>query len=90
MSKICYFRIRINLIVLFLDSDLSATDFPSSVPIPAEMHLKHELKMHEEVRDYVLALSMDQQVDQTLPTYKMVNWFFLLLFLTKEMYLSLA
>ena len=51
-----------------LDSDLSATDFPSSVPIPAEMHLKHELKMHEEVRDYVLALSMDQQVDQSLPT----------------------
>ncbi|CAO1308118.1 unnamed protein product [Diamesa tonsa] len=49
-------------------TDLSATDFPSSVPIPAEMHLKHELKLHEEVRDWVLAISMDQQVDQSLPT----------------------
>jgi intraflagellar transport protein 172 len=49
-------------------TDLSSTDFPSSVPIPAEMHLKHELKLHEEVRDWVLAISMDQQVDQSLPT----------------------
>lgn len=49
-------------------TDLSSTDFPSSVPIPESMHLKHELKLHEEVRDWILAISMDQQVDQSLPT----------------------
>lgn len=32
------------------------------------MHLKHEMKLHEEVRDWILAISMDQQVDQSLPT----------------------
>lgn len=48
-------------------SDLTATDFPSSVPIPEELHLKNELKLHEEVREWVLAISMDQKVDQTLP-----------------------
>lgn len=48
-------------------SDLVATDFPASVPIPAELHLKHELSLHEEAREWVLAISMDQKVDQTLP-----------------------
>lgn len=49
-------------------SDLAATDFPSSVPIPAEQHLKNEMNLHEEVREWVLAVSMDQKVDQVLPT----------------------
>lgn len=49
-------------------TDLGSTDFPSSVPIPESLHLKNELKLHEEVRDWVLAISMDQKVDQSLPT----------------------
>lgn len=49
-------------------TDLGSTDFPSSVPIPEYLHLRHEIKLHEEVRDWVLAISMDQQVDQSLPT----------------------
>ncbi|XP_055910125.1 intraflagellar transport protein 172 homolog [Eupeodes corollae] len=48
-------------------SDLSVTDFPSSVPLPEEIHLKTDLHLHEEVREWVLAVSMDQQVDQVLP-----------------------
>lgn len=48
-------------------SDLAATDFPASVPIPEELHLKNELQLHEEAREWVLAISMDQKVDQTLP-----------------------
>lgn len=48
-------------------SDLAATDFPASVPIPEYLHLKNELSLHEEVREWVLAISMDQKVDQTLP-----------------------
>lgn len=48
-------------------SDLTATDFPSSVPIPEEIHLKNEENIHEEVREWVLAISMDQRVDQSLP-----------------------
>jgi hypothetical protein len=31
------------------------------------MHLKHEMKLLEEVRDWILAISMDQKVDRTLP-----------------------
>lgn len=49
-------------------SDLVATDFPSSVPIPPELHLKNETKLHEEVREWILAVSMDQKIDQSLPT----------------------
>ncbi|XP_034482499.1 intraflagellar transport protein 172 homolog [Drosophila innubila] len=48
-------------------SDLAATDFPSSVPLPEDIHLKNEPNLHEEVREWVLAVSMDQQVDQLLP-----------------------
>lgn len=48
-------------------SDLAATDFPPSVPIPEELHLKNELQLHEEAREWVLAISMDQKVDQMLP-----------------------
>lgn len=44
--------------------DLTATDFPRSVPLPEEIHLKNTPDQHEEVREWVLAVSMDQQVDQ--------------------------
>ncbi|XP_017022793.1 intraflagellar transport protein 172 homolog [Drosophila kikkawai] len=49
-------------------SDLASTDFPSSVPLPEDIHLKNDPQLHEEVREWVLAVSMDQQVDQQLPT----------------------
>lgn len=49
-------------------SDLVSTDFPSSVPIPPELHLKNEAKLHDEVREWILAVSMDQKIDQSLPT----------------------
>lgn len=48
-------------------SDLSSTDFPSSVPLPEDIHLKSEPHLHEEIREWVLAVSMDQQIDQILP-----------------------
>lgn len=47
-------------------SDFTATDFPSSVPLPEEIHLKNNPEQHEEVREWVLAVSMDQQVDQVV------------------------
>lgn len=47
--------------------DLTATDIPSEVPIPERMHLAEELDVHEDVRDWILAISLDQRVDQTLP-----------------------
>lgn len=45
-------------------SDFTITDFPSSVPIPDHMHLKNDLKLHEEIREWILAVSMDQKIDQ--------------------------
>lgn len=45
-------------------SDLTVTDFPSSVPIPEEIHLGNEPGLHEEVREWILAVSMDQKIDQ--------------------------
>lgn len=44
--------------------NLAATDFPSSVPIPNVMHLQNELNIHEEIREWILAVSMDQRIDQ--------------------------
>lgn len=49
-------------------SDLTVTDFPSSVPIPEVMHLANEPNRHEEIREWILAVSMDQKIDQVLPT----------------------
>ncbi|XP_055373567.1 intraflagellar transport protein 172 homolog [Condylostylus longicornis] len=49
-------------------SDLATTDFPSSVPIPENLHLRNETNLHEEAREWILAVSMDQRVDQNLPT----------------------
>lgn len=45
-------------------SDLTVTDFPSSVPIPESMHLTNDPQLHEEIREWILAVSMDQKIDQ--------------------------
>lgn len=44
--------------------NLVATDFPSSVPIPERMHLRNEMQLHEDIREWILAVSMDQRVEQ--------------------------
>ncbi|KAM4693761.1 LOW QUALITY PROTEIN: intraflagellar transport protein 172 homolog [Discoglossus pictus] len=46
-------------------SDFQDTDIPFEVPLPAKQHLP--LEKREEVREWVLAVSMDQRVDQVLP-----------------------
>lgn len=48
-------------------SDFTVTDFPSSVPIPERMHLNDMLDVHEEIREWVLAVSMDQKINQVRP-----------------------
>lgn len=45
-------------------SDFTVTDFPSSVPIPERMHLMDDTQLHEEIREWILAISMDQKVNQ--------------------------
>lgn len=50
-------------------SDFTCTDFPSSVPIPERMHLHNDLKLHEEIREWILAISMDQKVNQVKFNY---------------------
>lgn len=47
-------------------SDFTVTDFPSSVPIPERMHLNDMLDIHEEIREWVLAVSMDQNINQVI------------------------
>ncbi|XP_068135903.1 intraflagellar transport protein 172 homolog [Hyperolius riggenbachi] len=46
-------------------SDFQNTDIPFEVPLPAKQHISVEKR--EEVREWVLAISMDQRVDQVLP-----------------------
>nr|XP_023018691.1 intraflagellar transport protein 172 homolog [Leptinotarsa decemlineata] len=48
-------------------SDLAQTDFPSNIPLPEQLYLSEDPKEHDEIREWVLAVSMDQKVDQTLP-----------------------
>ncbi|XP_046738149.1 intraflagellar transport protein 172 homolog [Diprion similis] len=45
--------------------DLKVTDFPVEVPLPTTLSLSAEQR--EEVREWVLAVSMDQRVEQGLP-----------------------
>lgn len=47
-------------------SDLGQTDFPASIPLPAELYLKDEPRVHDDIREWVLAVSMDQKVDQVM------------------------
>mmetsp|Transcript_36011 Transcript_36011/g.113938 ORF Transcript_36011/g.113938 Transcript_36011/m.113938 type:complete len:205 (+) Transcript_36011:103-717(+) len=48
------------------NSDFVHTDIPFDYPLPDQHYLDEDKR--EEVRDWVLALSMDQQVDQSLST----------------------
>lgn len=45
--------------------DLAVTDFPTEVPLPQSLSMTAEQR--EEAREWVLAVSMDQKVEQTLP-----------------------
>ena len=47
------------------NSDFLDTDIPFEVPLPESPHLS--LQDHEEVKEWVLAVSMDQKVEQQLP-----------------------
>ncbi|XP_053566907.1 LOW QUALITY PROTEIN: intraflagellar transport protein 172 homolog [Bombina bombina] len=46
-------------------TDFQDTDIPFEVPLPARQHLP--LEEREKVREWVLAVSMDQHVEQVLP-----------------------
>ncbi|XP_064911402.1 intraflagellar transport protein 172 homolog isoform X1 [Columba livia] len=46
-------------------SDFQNTDIPFEVPLPAKQHVPEEKR--EEVRDWVLTMSMDQRLEQVLP-----------------------
>ncbi|KAJ8945935.1 hypothetical protein NQ318_016763 [Aromia moschata] len=48
-------------------SDLVQTDFPSNIPLPTRLYLSEDPKEHDNIREWVLAVSMDQKIDQTLP-----------------------
>ncbi|KAK1123435.1 hypothetical protein K0M31_008143 [Melipona bicolor] len=45
--------------------DLAVTDFPVEVPLPETLSLTAEQR--EEAREWVLAMSMDQKVEQVFP-----------------------
>lgn len=45
-------------------SDLTQTDFPSNVPLPGQLYLGEDQKEHDSIREWVLAVSMDQKVEQ--------------------------
>ena len=47
------------------NTDLLETDIPLEVPLPEVPHLPRE--SHEAVKEWVLAVSMDQKVEQRLP-----------------------
>lgn len=47
-------------------SDLVQTDFPSNIPIPSRLYLAEDPKEHNNIREWVLAISMDQKVDQVI------------------------
>ncbi|KAJ3607079.1 hypothetical protein NHX12_026594 [Muraenolepis orangiensis] len=46
-------------------SDFQETDIPFEVPVPSKLHVSEAQR--EEIRDWVLAVSMDQRVEQVLP-----------------------
>uniref|UniRef100_A0A4W5KBN0 Intraflagellar transport protein 172 homolog n=1 Tax=Hucho hucho TaxID=62062 RepID=A0A4W5KBN0_9TELE len=46
-------------------SDFQDTDIPFEVPFPAKLHVTDAQR--EEIRDWVLTVSMDQRVEQVLP-----------------------
>ena len=48
------------------NSDLVCTDCPSDIPLPANMYLP--AAQHDEVKEWVLAASVDQQLQQVMIT----------------------
>nr|XP_022315673.1 intraflagellar transport protein 172 homolog [Crassostrea virginica] len=46
-------------------SDFQDTDIPFEIPLPEKAYLTNQ--QHEEVKEWVLAVSMDQKVEQVLP-----------------------
>lgn len=54
------------------NSDFTDTDIPFEVPVPDKQHLPEEKR--EEVKQWVLAVSMDQKVEQVLPTDERDLW----------------
>ncbi|XP_060552918.1 intraflagellar transport protein 172 homolog [Ruditapes philippinarum] len=46
-------------------SDFQRTDIPFEIPLPEKPHLTSQ--QHEDIREWVLAISMDQQIEQSLP-----------------------
>ncbi|KAJ8275180.1 hypothetical protein COCON_G00098050 [Conger conger] len=46
-------------------TDFQDTDIPFEVPLPAKQHVTEDRR--EEIRDWVLTVSMDQRVEQVLP-----------------------
>ncbi|XP_056632969.1 intraflagellar transport protein 172 homolog [Diorhabda sublineata] len=48
-------------------SDLLQTDFPSNIPLPHHPYLMEDPKEHDNVKEWVLAVSMDQKIEQALP-----------------------
>ena len=46
-------------------TDFADTDIPFEVPLPETPHLNQ--REHEAVKEWVLAVSMDQKVEQSLP-----------------------
>ena len=47
------------------NTDFADTDIPFEIPLPEEPHL--DQSQHEEIKEWVLAVSMDQKVEQQLP-----------------------
>lgn len=54
-------------------SDFSATDFPQEIPLPSSPFL--DLQQHEQVKEWVLAVSMDQNIDQVFQFYNFKTLF---------------
>lgn len=46
-------------------TDFQDTDIPFEVPVPSKLHVTVEKR--EEIREWVLTVSMDQRVEQVLP-----------------------
>lgn len=67
-------------------SDLTQTDFPSNIPLPSRLYLSEDQKEHENIREWVLAISMDQKIDQVTPVHieqkiRDVNIFYQIVFI---------
>lgn len=58
-------------------TDFVNTDFPQEIPLPASPYL--EPADHETVKEWVLAVSMDQNVEQVIHmSYKLMTFFSLI------------